>query len=67
MIPGLAAEDYRLLLELLAEETVVRPTKEFPYRVSQRGVGYSSDPQKGKIQAALSIALEVAAKRETGS
>lgn len=63
MIPGLNADDYRLLLELLAEETVVEPSKKFPYRISRRGSGWSDDAQKGRIQAALSIALEVASKR----
>jgi hypothetical protein len=63
MIPGLSADDYRLLLDLLAEETVVEPSKEFPFRVSRKAFGYSNDAQKGRIQAALSIALEVASKR----
>lgn len=64
MIPGLSADDYRLLLELLAEETVVEPSESFPYRISKRAFGYSKDKQRGRIQAALSIALEVASKRD---
>lgn len=46
------------LLERLSEETVVEPTREFPYRVSRRGHGYSSDKKVAGIQALLSIMLE---------
>ena len=64
---GLPAEDIRFLLELLNEETVVEPTSAFPFRISKRsGIGYSADPQVGRIQAGLSIALQVEAERERG-
>lgn len=56
----LTAEEIRMLLEYLAEETVVKPTEAFPYRVSQESHGYSKDKQVGKLQAKLSIMLEVA-------
>jgi hypothetical protein len=60
----LSAEDIRLLLKLVGEETVVEPSEKFPYRVSKEGFGYSNDPQRGRVQAALSMMLEMASKRE---
>ena len=57
-------EEIRMLLGLLAQETVVEPTKAFPYRIVTRdGHGYSKDPKIGPLQAKLSIMLEVAAAR----
>jgi hypothetical protein len=56
--------DCLLMLNLLGERTVVEPSKEFPYRISVRDTGYSSDPVIGKLQAKLSIWLEIAIKRE---
>lgn len=60
----LNAEDIRLLLKLVGEETVVEPSKKFPYRVSKKVFGYSDDPQRGRVQAALSMMLEMASKKE---
>jgi hypothetical protein len=61
----LTRDEILLLLGLLSEETVVEPNPKFPYRVSRRRVtGYSDIPVVGRLQAKLSIMLEVAAKRE---
>ena len=61
MMGRLTKEEILLILERLAEKTVVEPTKEFPYRVSTRGMGgYSDDPKIGPLQAKLSILLEMA-------
>ena len=60
----LGEEQIRFILERLGEETVVEPTKDFPFRVSRtNSFGYSKDRKIGAIQAALSMMLEVAAKR----
>lgn len=57
----LNVEEIHLLLKLLAEPTVVKPTPEFPFRiVGQSRSGYSDDPMIGGLQAKLSIMLEVA-------
>lgn len=60
----LSKEDILFILERIGEQTVVEPSKAFPYRVSCKGHGYSDDPRIGRLQAALSIMLEVAAKQE---
>jgi len=57
----LTAEEIRHMLGLLAEETVVRPTEAFPYRVSQKRTGYSDDLLVSKLQGKLSILLEAEA------
>jgi len=62
----LTKEDIAFLLELLSEQTVVAPSKAFPYRISCQGTGYSKDRKVGALQAKLSIMLEVAAAREAG-
>lgn len=54
----LNAHEIRLLLDLLGQEVVVAPTPAFPYTVTRREPGYSSDPVKGRLQAKLSIMLE---------
>jgi len=60
----LTEEQIRFILERIGEETVVEPTKDFPYRVSRASnFGYSKDRKIGALQAALSIMLEVACKR----
>lgn len=57
----LSKEDIYILLEHLSREVVVAPTEAFPYYITrQQGHGYSKDPIIGKIQAKLSIMLEVA-------
>jgi hypothetical protein len=59
----LTAEEILMILELVGEETVVAPTKAFPYRVSRKGHGYSKDPKIGPLQAKLSIMMEAASRR----
>ena len=59
----LSTEDIRYLLDELSHEVVVEPSEMFPYRISRMGHGYSKDKQRGRIQAALSIMLEVAMTR----
>jgi len=54
----LSKTDIRLLIELTQLETVVPESSNFPYRVVRRGSGYSDDKRIGRIQAALSIALQ---------
>ena len=61
----LSEEQIRFILERIGEETVVEPTKDFPFRVSASSFGYSKDRKIGAIQAALSMMLEVAAKRSS--
>ncbi len=56
----LTKKQIHLLLDRLSEQTVVEPTKEFPYRISVKGRGYSEDKEIGKLQAKLSIMLEMA-------
>jgi hypothetical protein len=56
----LTKEDIYLIMKAIGEETVVKPTDKFPYRVSREGRGYSSDPKIGALQAKLSIMLEMA-------
>lgn len=60
----LTSAEIHLLLNRLADKTVVEPTKEFPYRVSVATTGYSEDLTIAKLQAKLSILLEVATNRE---
>jgi hypothetical protein len=60
----LTREEILLIMGLLSQETVVPPSKKFPYRISVEGHGYSKDPKIGPLQAKLSIMLEVAARRE---
>ena len=52
---GFTTEDIRFLLTLLAEEDKRR---------GGQGFGYSKDRQIGKLQAGLSIMLEVTGKSE---
>ena len=48
------------ILVLIGEKTVVEPTPAFPYRVTAKGSGYHSDSEIAKLQAKLSIMLEMA-------
>jgi hypothetical protein len=59
----LTRDEILFLLNLLAQETVVEPSKGFPYRVTREGHGYSKDPKVGPLQAKLSIMLEAAGRR----
>lgn len=56
----LSKEQILLIMERIGEKTVVEPTKEFPYRISVRQLGYSDDKKIGQLQATLSIMLEMA-------
>jgi hypothetical protein len=56
----LTKADILLILERLGEQTVVEPSKKFPYRVSCKGMGYSDNKTVGALQAKLSIMLEMA-------
>lgn len=58
----LTIDEIRLLLDLLAEDTVVEPSETFPFRISRRRFGYSDDPVRGRLQGKLSIMGEVATK-----
>ncbi len=55
----LTADEIRLILEKLAEEKVASFDR---FTVYARGHGYSQDPSIGKLQAKLSIMLEVVSK-----
>lgn len=54
--------EIRRLLELLGEETVVAPSREFPFRISQRALGYRNGAD-GALQAKLSIMLDALGRR----
>lgn len=58
----LTSEEIRTLLKLLGQEVVVSPTAGFPFTISQSVSGYSKDVAIGRLQAKLSIMLEVATK-----
>lgn len=60
----LSSEEVRLLLGLLSQHTVVEPSREFPFRISQPVRGYSEDPKIGGLQAKLSVMLEAASRAE---
>lgn len=60
----LTAEEILKLLELLAERVVISPSVDFPFSITRKRSGYSSDPKIGGLQAKLSIMLEMATKRE---
>ena len=53
------------LLEELSYETIVDESSNegFPYRIQKRGFGYQPAPV-GLIQAALSVGLEMARRKE---
>ena len=57
----LTEEDIRLILDKIGREVAVPSTDEFPFDiVSCRSQGYHSDPVIGKLQAKLSIMLQMA-------
>ena len=56
----LSQAEIRILLSLLAEKTIVKPSPEFPFRISRKVIGYSDDPEVSKLQAKLSIMLQAA-------
>lgn len=56
-------EEIRFLLGLLAQEVVVEPSLEFPFTITKESpFGYSKSNMVGRLQAALSIMLEAAAR-----
>jgi hypothetical protein len=59
----LTAKEIRIILNVLSERTIIEPTLEFPYRVTQHQTGYSDNDVISKLQGKLSIMLEVAAGR----
>lgn len=59
-------EQIRFLMKEMSYETVHEPTDDYPYRVQRlERAGYSSDLNRGQIQAALSIMLEVKTTKST--
>lgn len=60
----LTKDDIIFILNAIGERTVVKPTKEFPYRISCEAGGYSDDKRVGALQAKLSIMLEMATMLE---
>lgn len=63
MMSILSEEDLRLLLDLLAQETVSEPTEKFPYKITVQGHGYSKDRKIAGLQVKLSMLLELQGKR----
>ena len=52
--------EIRRLIELTQERIVVEPRPDFPFKVTERGRGYSGDPLLCRIQMKLSAMLEAA-------
>jgi hypothetical protein len=57
----LTSKEILYLLELLGRREVIGESKEFPYSITVKQPGYH-DGDRGKLQAKLSIMLEVAGK-----
>ncbi len=60
MMGRLTKDDINLILGKLSREVVVKPTGDFPFEITVQSSGYSDDPVIGRLQAKLSIMLEVA-------
>ena len=61
----LNADDIRFLLEQLEFVTVYEDSESGRLRLQRRTAGWAeNDPQRGRIQAALSIMLEVAVRHD---
>ena len=58
----LTQDEIREILDRLSWRVVVEKRADFPYRVVQDGSGYSDDPDTSRLQAKLSIMLEVAGR-----
>lgn len=56
----LTKDDILFLLKLLERKVVIPEDQNFPFEITRREMGYSSDPTVSKLQAKLSIMLEVA-------
>lgn len=54
--------EIRYILDLLAQKVVVKPTQEFPYTISVKVAGWSEDSVIGKLQAKLSMMLQMVHK-----
>ncbi len=61
----LTTDDLQIIFDKIGREVVIPATAEFPYEVvSARSQGYHSDPEIGKLQAKLSIMLQMAGEKE---
>jgi len=61
----LTVADIHRILDKIGRKVVVPATDEFPYEIVSRGSqGYHEDPEIGKLQAKLSIMLQMASERE---
>ena len=61
----LTVADIRLIFDKIGREVVVPFTVDFPYEiVSPRSQGYHKDPAISKLQAKLSIMLQMASDSE---
>lgn len=61
----LTADDIRLILDKIGREVVVSSVGGFGFDiVSSRSLEYSGDPAIGRLQAKLSIMLQVAEEKE---
>lgn len=59
----LTEEEIHMLLDLLKQEVVVKPSEKFPYTITKEVFGYSSDRNICALQSTLSIMLAVARQR----
>ena len=53
-------KDILFILKSIAHQTIVEPTKKFPYRIVQEAKGYSEDKFVSALQTKLSIMLQAA-------
>jgi hypothetical protein len=60
----LSSEDILLIMDKLGREVVVEESDDFRFEITKRRSGWSDDLKIGKLQAKLSIMLEVARNRE---
>ena len=61
----LSSKEIRLIFDKIGREVLRPASDEFPYEiVSRRSQGYHSDPEIGKLQAKLSIMLQMATQTE---
>lgn len=64
----LSKDEILMILNLLAQRTVVEPSNGFPFRIvaAHGATGYNDDPAVGQLQAKLSIMLEATVRRGRG-
>lgn len=60
----LTSTEIKHVLDLLSQEVVVSPNKDFNFTISTRRFGYAPDSFTSNLQAKLSILLQVASMRE---